>query len=58
MAQTPRGEVVLRFRNDNPFGVLDHDIMNDAERSRVPMRVLANDASSALVFSLWRLSGR
>lgn len=50
-------EVVLQCANDNSFSVPDHDILSDAERLRVPMRVLANDEGSELVFSLCRLSG-
>jgi hypothetical protein len=49
--------VLLRFADENPFGVLDHEIVSGGESLRVPMRVLANEAGSELVFSLFRLPG-
>ncbi|HET9087894.1 MAG TPA: hypothetical protein VFN53_10250 [Acidobacteriaceae bacterium] len=53
--QTPHGRMRVRFSERNSFGVLDHFVKpENAEEIYVPMRVVANGASSEVVFTLFQ----
>jgi hypothetical protein len=56
VAQTPEGQVTIRFTAPNPFGVLDHWV-RPATGGEVyaPMRVIPNGAGSLVLFTLYRL---
>jgi len=58
VAQSPMGEVVVRFVPANELGVLDHDVsLPDGSRVHNPLRVLPNDGGSEVVFTLFRRDG-
>lgn len=55
VAQTTMGEVVFKFAERNPFGVLDHGVtLSSGETFFNPMRVLANGEGSEVLFTLYR----
>ena len=52
------GRVLVRFVPVNEYGVLDHDVvLPDGTSSSNPLRVLADGAGSAVVFTLRRRPG-
>ena len=52
---TPQGRMQIRFSERNSFGVLDHFVKpENAEEIYVPMRVVANGASSEVVFTFFQ----
>lgn len=58
IAQTPQGPVTIRMVERNTLGVMDHYVVT-AEGSEVfvPMRVVANELGSEVLFTLFRRSG-
>ena len=58
IAESPMGQVKIRFVEQNIFGVLDHDVtLPSGVTIHNPMRVLANGEGSEVVFSLFHLPG-
>lgn len=58
VAQTPEGPMPVRFSGKNPYGVLDHWVSPQAgPEIHIPMRVIANDEGSELIFTLFRQPG-
>ncbi len=56
IADTPAGEVRVRFSPANPFGVLDHwVILPDGTEISVPLRVVANGDGAEATLTLFRL---
>ncbi len=56
IVDTARGPVGLRFVAPNPFGVVDHYVSTaPGVEIYVPLRVLANQSGSEVVFTLFRL---
>ena len=57
-ADSPLGEVEVRFVPENPYGVLDHDVtLPDGTTVTNPLRVLPDGAGCEVVFSLRRGEG-
>lgn len=55
VAQSPMGEVRVRFAARNALGILDHDVtLPSGVTVHNPMRVLPNRHGSEVVFSLFR----
>src|SRR5688572_4321122 len=55
LVKTSDGQVTVRFAERNDFGVVDHWVTPSPEvEIYVPMRVLKNDASSEVIFTLFR----
>jgi hypothetical protein len=58
IADSPMGQVRVRFRPGGALGVLDHDVtLPDGAVVHNPLRVLANDAGSEVVFTVFRRDG-
>lgn len=58
VADSPMGEVRVRFAPANDLGVLDHDVtLPDATVVHNPLRVLAHPHGAEVVFTLRRLPG-
>ena len=58
VADSPMGQVVVRFVPPNALGVLDHDVtLPTGEVVHNPLRVLANGDGSEVVFTLYRRPG-
>ncbi|MGL5861648.1 MAG: SRPBCC family protein [Phycicoccus sp.] len=58
IADSPMGEVEVRFTGPVESGVLDHDVvMPDGSAVSNPLRVLANDRGSEVVFTLFQRDG-
>ena len=58
VADSPMGRVTVRFVEENPFGVLDHDVtLPDGSTTTNPVRVLADGDGSEVVFTLRRRPG-
>lgn len=56
VADSPMGEVKVKFADRNPFGVLDHHVtLPSGFKAYNPMRVFPNGEGSELVFTLYRL---
>ena len=54
-ADSPMGEVEVRFAPENPFGVADHDVtLPDGQVFSNPMRVLPDEDGCEVVFTLRR----
>lgn len=54
-ADSPMGAIEIRFADENPFGVLDHEVfLPSGERFYNPMRVFPNQEGSELLFTLFR----
>jgi len=52
-AESPMGEVEVRFVLDNPFGVLDHDVtLPNGTTVTNPMWVIPDDDGCEVVFTL------
>jgi hypothetical protein len=55
---TPAGRVRLAFAPRNDFGILDHYVtLNSGEVIYVPMRVIADEGGSEVLFTLRRRPG-
>jgi hypothetical protein len=58
LADSPLGEVEVRFVPVNDLGVLDHDVvLPSGEAVTNPLRVLADGAGSEVVFTVRRRPG-
>jgi hypothetical protein len=58
VADSPMGKVKVKFAGTNVFGVLDHDVtLPSGVRFYNPMRVVANDNGSEVIFTLFRVPG-
>lgn len=58
IAESPMGQVKVRFADPNSFGILDHEVtLPSGVTIHNPMRVIANGDGSEVVFSLFRLPG-
>lgn len=58
LADAPMGKVVIRFAEDNAFGVVDHDVtLPSGQTIHNAMRVLPNGDGCEVVFSLLQLPG-
>ena len=56
VADTPAGQVVIRFCPRNDFGVLDHSVWPSPDQEiYIPLRVIANGTGSEVAFTLFRL---
>jgi uncharacterized protein YndB with AHSA1/START domain len=59
LAESPMGEIEVSFVPENPYFVLDHDVMlSDGTTFNNPMRVIAHDTGCEVVFTLRRQSDR
>lgn len=55
-AQSPQGEVTVRFSGTNDFGVADHWVfLPDGTTVYVPLRAVANGEGSEVSLTLYRL---
>ena len=55
-ADSPMGKVKIKFTEQNPFGVLDHDVtLPSGETNHNPFRVVKNNSGSEVTFTLFRL---
>lgn len=58
LAQTTNGPVTIRFAEQNKFGVIDHHVtLGTGEEVYVPLRVIANNEGSEVIFTVFRLPG-
>jgi hypothetical protein len=58
IADSPMGEVAVRFVPENELGVLDHDVtLPDGTTVHNPLRVLPNGAGSEVVFTAFQRDG-
>lgn len=58
IADSPMGKVKVKFAETNVFGVLDHDVtLPSGVKVYNPMRVVANDNGSEVIFTLFRVAG-
>lgn len=54
----PDGQSESEFAETNVFGVLDHDVtLPSGVKVYNPMRVVANDNGSEVIFTLFRVAG-
>ncbi len=55
VAESPMGEVRIKFAEENSYGILDHDVtLPDGFKFYNPMRVFPNDNGCEVVFTLYR----
>lgn len=58
IADSPMGKVKVKFAETNVFGVLDHDVtLPSGVKFYNPMRVVANDNGSEVIFTLFQVPG-
>src|SRR5688500_82067 len=58
IADSPMGQIQIRFAPHNSFGVLDHDVtLPNGEVVHNPMRIIPNDRDSEIVFTLFQRPG-
>jgi hypothetical protein len=58
LADSPEGQVIIRFSETNDFGVLDHWVgFESGVQIYIPLRVIANGSGCELTLTLFRLSG-
>jgi hypothetical protein len=58
IAETPQGQVKVRFTKQNDFGVLDHYVTPEGGAEiYIPMRIIANGKGSEVLFTLFHLPG-
>ena len=58
VAHSPDGPVRVRFTPPNDYGVLDHHVtLPNGTEVYVPMRVVANESGSEVIFTLYRTPG-
>jgi len=56
IADSPMGKVKVKFADPNSFGVLDHRVtLPSGVEVYVPLRAVANDNGSEVIFTLFRL---
>lgn len=56
LAESPMGQVTIRFAAPNPYGVLDHDvILPSGEINHNPLRIVQNGQGSEIIFTLYHL---
>lgn len=56
VADTPQGQVQVRFSAANEFGILDHYVtLPTGQEIYIPIRVIANDNGAEVIFTLYRL---
>ncbi|MEJ8279610.1 SRPBCC family protein [Pseudonocardia spirodelae] len=54
----PLGEIEIRFAAENPWGVLDHEVLTaDGRRFHNPMRVVPHPDGAEVVFGVRRTPG-
>ncbi|TXT25971.1 MAG: hypothetical protein FD131_4430 [Rhodocyclaceae bacterium] len=55
LVETPQGPVTIRLAGQNPFGVVDHDVVPASGPAvHVPMRIVPNGSGSEVLFTLFR----
>ena len=55
---SPMGTVTVAFAPQNDFGILDHHVtLPSGETFYNPLRVIANNAGSEVIFTLFRVPG-
>ena len=55
VAESPMGRVTVHFVAPNPFGILDHHVtLPTGETVYNPMRVVANNAGSDVIFTVYQ----
>jgi hypothetical protein len=58
VADSPMGRIKVKFAPENPFGVLDHEVvLESGQKFMNPMRVVANGEGGELSFTLFRAPG-
>jgi hypothetical protein len=58
IAKGPLGEVKVRFAEDNPYRVLDHDVtLPDGKTFHNSFRIIPNGSGAEAVFSVFRQPG-
>lgn len=58
IADSPMGQVKVRFVPNNPYGIVDHDVtLPSGEVNHNPLRVIRNGKGSNVVFTLFKLDG-
>ena len=58
LAQTANGPVSIRFAEQNKFGIIDHHVtLATGQEVYVPLRVIANNEGSEVIFTVFRLPG-
>ncbi len=58
IANSPMGKVKVRFAKPNSYGIVDHDVtLPSGEVNTNPLRVIANEGGSDVVFTLFKRSG-
>jgi uncharacterized membrane protein len=58
VAESPMGRVKIKFADNNPFGVLDHEVtLPSGAVVFNPMRVFPNADGSEVLFTLYHLPG-
>lgn len=56
IADTPEGQVKVRFTERNDFGIIDHYVMiRPGLEVYIPIRVIANGEGTEVIFTLFRL---
>ena len=56
VADSPIGEVKIKFAENNTFGILDHSVtLPNGEVNYNPLRVVKNGKGSEVIFTLFRL---
>jgi len=48
----PHGKSMLKFNENKPFGILDHQYIDEESKWNVPMRVVSNGDVSEVVITL------
>ena len=55
IADSPMGEVKVKFADKNPFGILDHDVtLPNGTTVHNPLRVVTNLEGSEVMFTVFR----
>ena len=58
VAHSPDGPVRVRFTPPNDYGVLDHHVtLPNGTEVYIPMRAVANESGSEVIFTLYRTPG-
>jgi hypothetical protein len=58
IAQSPMGRVKVRFTDQNPFGILDHEVtLPSGTTVANPMRVVANGEGCEVIFTVYQRPG-
>ena len=59
IANSPMGQVRVRFAKENSFGVIDHDVvLSSGEVNHNPFRLVKNGTGCEAIFTLFHLPGR